>query len=214
MRGFSSFRRKEKSKRFPESLSPLPRLRLLCHRWRVGEISIMIGFHVPLWCNSPGDISLHFRWSWLCSSTTSAYALSAKRGWIRHPWCKPQDNVYPCTPKTHDVFWARFRLQYSPGVRSVHSWTVWGDTPVPGLGLLSNQNKSQVSQTYLKLWHCQHTRAVWLQVSRVWDYLSVKVRLSRTRSLQDYSPVSRSLYYVDRLTVPFLFRKTSDYQWR
>ena len=56
-RGFSSFRRKNEAKRFLKSFSALPQMRPPCPRWRVVEISNMIGLHVPLWRNSPGEIS-------------------------------------------------------------------------------------------------------------------------------------------------------------
>ena len=96
-RGFSSFWRKDEAKRLPESSSPLPRTSLLCTRWRVKEIYILIGFHIPLQRNSPRDISPLFCWSCWYSYLTSAYALSTNRFWTRRPQCNPRDNVCPCT---------------------------------------------------------------------------------------------------------------------
>ena len=97
-RGFSSFRRKDKAKSFPESFSPLLLTRLLCPRWCVIEISTMIGLHVPLRNNSPEDISLRFRLLWWFSSPKSAYILSANCVCTRRPQCNPQYNMRPCTP--------------------------------------------------------------------------------------------------------------------
>ena len=97
-RGFSSFRRKNEAKRFPESFSSLPWTRILCPMWRVEEISILIGLHVSLQHNSPGDISLRFHWSCWYSSPKSAYALSANRSWTHRPQCNRQDNVRLCKP--------------------------------------------------------------------------------------------------------------------
>ena len=89
-RGFSSFRGKDEAKRFPESSSPLPQTRLPCPRWCVEEISILIGLHIPLRRNSPGDFTLRFCWLCWYSSPTLAYALSTNRVWTRRPRCNPQ----------------------------------------------------------------------------------------------------------------------------
>ena len=96
--GFSSFWRKDEAKRFRKSSSPLPRTSLLCPRLRVEEISTLIGSHVPIRLNYPGDIFPQFCWSCWYYSPTSAYALSTNRVWnCRHQYY-PQDNVRPYTP--------------------------------------------------------------------------------------------------------------------
>ena len=59
-----------------------------------------------------------------------------------------------------DVLRNIFQPRDSSGVWSIGSLTVWGNTPVPGLGVLANENMSQVLQMYLKIRHRQHTRAV------------------------------------------------------
>ena len=97
-RGFLSFWRKEEAKRFLRSSSPILRTYLLCPRWRIEEISILVGLHVPLCRNYPGYISPWFCWSCCYSSLTSAYALSTNLVWTRSPWCNLPDNVPLCTP--------------------------------------------------------------------------------------------------------------------
>ena len=54
------FWRKDKAKRFLESSLPLPQTRLPCPNWHVEEISILIGLHLHLRCNFPGDIYPRF----------------------------------------------------------------------------------------------------------------------------------------------------------
>ena len=53
VRGFLSFQKYE-------SFYSLPQTHTLCPRWRVVEISYLIGLHIPLQRNSPRDIPLQF----------------------------------------------------------------------------------------------------------------------------------------------------------
>ena len=96
--GGSPFQRKHEEKRFRKSYSPLQRTSLLCFRWRVEEIPILIGFHVPLWSNSNGNISPWFCWSCWYSYLMSAYSISTNHVWTRRHQCNPQDNVRSWTP--------------------------------------------------------------------------------------------------------------------
>ena len=97
VRGFMHFWRKDESKRFPKSFSPLPQTRPPCPRWNVVEISILFVLDVSLQRNSPEDIYPRFHWLCWRYSPISSYTLSANRVWTRCPQCNPQDNVHPCT---------------------------------------------------------------------------------------------------------------------
>ena len=56
------FLKKRQGKFFPKSFSPLPWTHPPYLRWRVLEISTLVGLHVPLRHNSPGGISPRFCW--------------------------------------------------------------------------------------------------------------------------------------------------------
>ena len=56
------FLKKRQGKKVSQIISPLPQTRPTCPRWRVVEISTLIGLHVPLRHNSPGNIYPRFWW--------------------------------------------------------------------------------------------------------------------------------------------------------
>ena len=129
VRGFLYFWRKDAAKRFPESYSPLPRTHPLCPRWRVSEISTLIGLHVPRRRKYPWGISPRFLWLWKCSSHTSVYALSANQYFTRRLQCTHQYNVRPCTPWICDVLLSPIQPRDSLVELSVRSWTISARRP-------------------------------------------------------------------------------------
>ena len=183
---------------------------LLCLRWHVKEIPILVGLHVPLRRNSPGDISPWFFWLCWYSSPTSEYALSTNLFWTRRPQCNPQDKVRLCTPEIHDVPITTFHSQDSMSVQSERSSTVWGDTPVLGPGVSVNQNMSQVS------WNLYKVPASSAYQGCVMSGISCLIFLVSGSILILYSMITRGSPYITPsllciiISVPFPFRKTSN----
>ena len=115
-RGFL-FPNKRRGKNISWSIFSTPKNVPPCPRWRVVEISTLIGLRVPPPSNSPGDIYLWFSWFCQCYPPTSAYTFSANNYCSRRPWCNPKDNAHL---RTHLKTMTRVKLFSGPKILRMH----------------------------------------------------------------------------------------------